>query len=39
MRTTHNLKKENMLNKNIEGISTSQKFTWENTAKEILNNV
>jgi glycosyltransferase involved in cell wall biosynthesis len=39
MRTIHNLKQENALDKNIEGISTSQKFTWENTAKEILNNV
>jgi glycosyltransferase involved in cell wall biosynthesis len=39
MRTIHNLKKENALDKNMEGISTSKKFTWENTAKEILNNV
>ena len=39
MRKIHNLKKENVLQKNIEGVSTAEKFTWENTAKEILNHV
>ena len=39
MRKIHNLKKENILQKNIEGVSTAEKFTWENTAKEILNHV
>jgi len=39
MRAVYKLKKENALQVNVCGINTSQKFTWENTAKEILENV
>jgi len=38
MRSIHNLKKENALQSNSNGIKTAQHFTWENTAKEIANN-
>lgn len=38
MRSIHNLKKENALQINSNGIKTAQHFTWENTAKEIVNN-
>lgn len=39
MREVHKLKQNNELQVNEDGIKTSQNFTWENTAKEILKNV
>lgn len=39
MKYVHNCRKGGNLNINKSGIETAQKFTWNNTAKEILNNV
>lgn len=39
MREVHTLKQGGNLKINEAGIETANKFTWENTAKEILNNV
>lgn len=39
MREIHNLKQSNSLLSNIAGIETANKFTWDNTAKEIIKNV
>jgi glycosyltransferase involved in cell wall biosynthesis len=37
MREIHNKKVNNQLQNNLAGIETAIKFSWENTAKEILN--
>lgn len=39
MRYIHKLKQNNELDTNQSGITTSQNFTWENTAKTIINYV
>lgn len=39
MKKIHCLKQDKDLKQNTAGIETANKFTWENTAKEILNNV
>lgn len=39
MRHIHTLKQSNSLPLNIEGINTANKYTWENTAEQILKNV
>lgn len=36
LRHVHNLKQNNELKQNTNGVSTGQHFTWENTAKTIL---
>jgi len=37
MRMIHDLKQSGKLNINSSGIETAVKFSWENTAKEIVN--
>lgn len=39
MRYIHQLKNGDNLQQNLAGIETANKFTWENTAKEIMKNV
>ena len=39
IRHIHNLKQTGNLKQNLEGIDTANKFTWENTAKEIMKHV
>jgi glycosyltransferase involved in cell wall biosynthesis len=39
MRDIHNLKQSGNLNQNLDGVKTANRFTWENTAEEILKNV
>jgi len=38
MKQIHSLKQSNNLLPNVAGIETANKFTWENTAKEIIKN-
>jgi glycosyltransferase involved in cell wall biosynthesis len=39
MRETHRLKQDSELELNLAGIETAIKFSWENTAREILNGI
>ena len=39
MRYIHKLKQEGELGLNIAGIETARQFSWENTAREILNGI
>lgn len=39
MRTVHNLKQEKALKTNVKGVETAKKFNWQNTVKEIVQNV
>jgi hypothetical protein len=39
MRETHRLKQDSELELNLAGIETAIKFSWEDTAREILNGI
>jgi glycosyltransferase involved in cell wall biosynthesis len=39
MKYLHNLKRDGELGLNLAGIETARQFSWENTAKEILNGI
>ena len=39
MKETHRLKQDSELELNLAGIETAIKFSWENTAREILNGI